>query len=83
MKQAVEAAGLDWEEAQQGSSVAMTGRPSSRTNQDEMVEGLGLWGVPCYRLSGPDGEPDISVWGQDRLWLIAAEIARRCGSSAG
>ncbi|MEO0962797.1 MAG: hypothetical protein AAFY01_10275 [Pseudomonadota bacterium] len=46
-------------------------------NQDEMVEGLGLWGVPSYRLSGPDGEPDVAVWGQDRLWLIAAEIKRR------
>jgi len=44
---------------------------------DEMVEGLGLWGVPSFRLSGPDGEPDLAVWGQDRLWLVAAEIRRR------
>ncbi len=51
--------------------------------QDEMVEGMGLWGVPSYRLSGPDGEPDLEVWGQDRLWLVAAEIRRRAqGSSA-
>jgi 2-hydroxychromene-2-carboxylate isomerase len=76
MRQAVEAAGLDWAEAQQviGSDdwKAMVER-----NQDEMVDGLGLWGVPIYRLSGPKGEPDLAVWGQDRLWLVAAEIRRR------
>jgi 2-hydroxychromene-2-carboxylate isomerase len=46
-------------------------------NQDEMVDGLGLWGVPSFRLSGPDGQPELAVWGQDRLWFIAAEIKRR------
>lgn len=78
MKQAVEAAGLDWDEASRhlGSDQwkAIVGK-----HQDEMVEGLGLWGVPSYLLSGPDGEPDLAVWGQDRLWLIAAEIRCRAG----
>lgn len=79
MQWAVEAAGLDWEEAQQhlGSE---DWKPMVEQNQGEMVEGLGLWGVPSYRLSGPDGEPDLAVWGQDRLWLIAAEIRRRAKS---
>ncbi len=76
MRRAVEAAGLDWAEAQKviGSEdwKAMVER-----NQDDMVDGLGLWGVPSYRLSGPEGEPDLAVWGQDRLWLVAAEIRRR------
>ena len=31
----------------------------------------------AVKLSGPDGEPDLEVWGQDRLWLVAAEIRRR------
>ncbi|WP_109354523.1 DsbA family protein [Sphingorhabdus sp. EL138] len=76
MKRAVEAAGLDWQEAQQylGSE---DWKPMVERHQDEMVKGLGLWGVPSYRLSGTDGEPDLAVWGQDRLWLIAAEIRRR------
>ncbi|MGB1550502.1 MAG: hypothetical protein ACPHDV_03580, partial [Parvibaculales bacterium] len=52
-------------------------------SQHEMVEGMGLWGVPSYRLSGPDGEPDLEVWGQDRLWLVAAEIKRRAAALAG
>jgi len=76
MQKAVEAAGLDWAEAQKviGSDEwkAMVER-----NQDEMVDGLGLWGVPSFRLSGSDGQPDLAVWGQDRLWLVAAEIKRR------
>jgi 2-hydroxychromene-2-carboxylate isomerase len=42
-----------------------------------MTEELGLWGVPSFRLRGAGGEPDLCVWGQDRLWLIAAEIRRR------
>ena len=41
-----------------------------------MVEGMGLWGVSSYRLCGPEGEPGLD-WGQDRLWLVAAEICRR------
>lgn len=76
MRRAVEAAGLDWAEAAKaiGSDdwKAMVER-----SQDEMVDGLGLWGVPSFRLPGPDGEPDLAVWGQDRLWLVAAEIPRR------
>jgi 2-hydroxychromene-2-carboxylate isomerase len=76
MKQAVEAAGLDWQEAQQHLG-REDWKPMVEQHQTEMAEGLGLWGVPSYRLSGPNGEPDLAVWGQDRLWLIAAEIRRR------
>ncbi|MGB1615420.1 MAG: DsbA family protein [Pseudomonadales bacterium] len=76
LRLAVEAAGLDWTEALKhiGSD---DWKSMVEGYQDEMVEGMGLWGVPSYRLSGPDGEPDLEVWGQDRLWLVAAEIRRR------
>jgi 2-hydroxychromene-2-carboxylate isomerase len=72
----VQEAGLDWNEAQKrlGSD---EWKEIVERNQDEMVEEMGLWGVPSYRLTGPDGEPDLEVWGQDRLWLVAAEIRRR------
>lgn len=81
MKQAVEAAGLDWGEALK---VIDTDdwKPMVERNQDEMVDGLGLWGVPSLKVSGPDGEPDVAVWGQDRLWLVAAELARRAALGA-
>ncbi|MEL6183569.1 MAG: DsbA family protein, partial [Myxococcota bacterium] len=73
---AVEAAGLEWTEAQKVID-SEDWKPMVERNQTEMVEGLGLWGVPCFRVSGPDGEPEVSVWGQDRLWVVAAEIKRR------
>jgi 2-hydroxychromene-2-carboxylate isomerase len=76
MRQAVEAAGLDWSEAHKviGSE---DWKAMVEQHQDEMVDGLGLWGVPSFRLSGPGREEDLAVWGQDRLWLVAAEIRRR------
>ena len=74
----VEAAGLDWQAAQKHLD-RDDWKPLVEQYQTEMVEGMGLWGVPSYRLTGSDGEPDLAVWGQDRLWLIAAEIRRRAG----
>ena len=82
LRLAVERAGLDWAEAE-----TWLGRNDWKDmvalSQHEMVEGMGLWGVPSYRLSGPDGEDDLEVWGQDRLWLIAAEITRRAAALSG
>jgi len=76
LRRAVEAAGLDWTEAEKviGSD---DWKPMVERNQNEMVDGLGLWGVPSFRLSGPGNEPDLAVWGQERLWLVATEIRRR------
>ena len=78
LRKGVEAAGLDWKDARK-----ILGDSEWKTMvegfQDEMIEGMELWGVPSFRLSGPDGELDLAVWGQDRLWLIAAEICRRTG----
>ena len=81
MQRAVEEAGLDWSEACKQMDSAEW-KEVVEQNQDEMVEGMGLWGVPCYRLCGPAGEPDLEVWGQDRLWLVAAEIRRRVALAA-
>ncbi len=76
MRRAVEAAGLNWAEAQK--VIGSEGwKVMVERNQDEMVDGLGLWGVPSFRLAGPEGQPDLAVWGQDRLWLVAAEIRLR------
>jgi 2-hydroxychromene-2-carboxylate isomerase len=36
----------------------------------------GLWGVPSFRVSG-GGAPPFACWGQDRLWRVETEIARR------
>ena len=76
IKRAVEEVGLDWSEALKHLG-GEDWKPFIEKHQDEMVEGMGLRGVPSYRLCGPEGEPDLEVWGQDRLWLVAAEIRRR------
>ena len=52
-------------------------RDELEENRQTLYNELGLWGVPSYRLRGPGEEPDLCVWGQDRLWLVAAEIRRR------
>jgi len=43
----------------------------------ETLYALGLWGVPSFRLRGPEGSRDFSIWGQDRIFLLSREIARR------
>ena len=79
IKRAVEEVGLDWTEALKHLG-GEDWKPFIEKHQDEMVEGMGLWGVPSYRLCGPEGEPDLEVWGQDPHWLVAAHIRRRAGS---
>lgn len=34
---------------------------------------LGLWGVPSFRLTGPDGS--WSTWGQDRMWILDGRLS--------
>lgn len=75
LRKVVEAAGLDWQEAQ-----LHLGEPG----WEEIVEEnrlamyqAGLWGVPSFRLLNEQGEQLLALWGQDRLWLFAREIQRQ------
>lgn len=43
-------------------------RAEAEANRDEML-GLGLWGVPSFRV---DRRP--AHWGQDRMWLIEEDL---------
>jgi 2-hydroxychromene-2-carboxylate isomerase len=80
LRRVTEAAGLSFEEARP--SLENEGwREELENNRRTMYEELGLWGVPSYRLRGPEDEPNLCVWGQDRLWLVAAEIRRRLAST--
>ncbi len=76
LRHVVEAAGLSWEAARPHLDSPEC-REELERNRVLLYEELGLWGVPSYRLRGPAGESDLCVWGQDRLWLVAAEIRRR------
>ncbi len=75
LRKVVERAGLNWREAK-----------AHLDNEDwhdrleqnrRAMFAAGCWGVPSYILKGPAGEEDFAVWGNDRLWLIKEEIARR------
>ena len=80
LRKVVESAGLPWREAE--GVVGNDGwRDELERNRRAMYDEMGLWGVPSFRLQGPPGEPDFSTWGQDRLWLVAAEIRRRIAQS--
>jgi 2-hydroxychromene-2-carboxylate isomerase len=76
LRRVVEAAGLRWADALPFLDDPAFGA-ELEANRLVLYDELGLWGVPSFRLIGPDGERDLCVWGQDRLWLVAAEIRRR------
>ena len=57
-------------------STRKAGATSSRRNREQLL-GLGLWGVPSFRILGRAGEPDYCTWGQDRLWRVEAELRAR------
>jgi 2-hydroxychromene-2-carboxylate isomerase len=80
LRHIVEETGLSFEEAR-AELEKEDWREELERNRETMHDELGLWGVPSYRLRGPEGEPDLCVWGQDRLWLVAAEIRRRLAPS--
>ncbi|MBA3069953.1 MAG: 2-hydroxychromene-2-carboxylate isomerase [Hyphomonas sp.] len=69
MRQIVEAAGLDWEQARQ-QLLTDDWRAEAEANRAEMMA-LGVWGVPSFRVG------DVITWGQDRLWLIEDELRKQ------
>jgi 2-hydroxychromene-2-carboxylate isomerase len=79
LQQVVERAGLSWEQAREHLD-SEGWRPEIEANREAMLA-AGLWGVPSFRLRGPEGVPDLCTWGQDRLWLVEEEIRRRLGRS--
>ena len=69
LRKVVEAAGLDWSEAQAHRSDE-SWQAILEDNRQAMYAS-GLWGVPSFRLLAPSGDPLLETWGQDRLWLVA------------
>jgi 2-hydroxychromene-2-carboxylate isomerase len=45
-------------------------------NLNAMLD-CGLWGVPSFRVSGGNDATAFACWGQDRIWRVENEIARR------
>jgi 2-hydroxychromene-2-carboxylate isomerase len=45
-------------------------------NLKDMYAG-NCWGVPSFKVTNEDGSDPFYAWGQDRIWLIKEEIAKR------
>jgi 2-hydroxychromene-2-carboxylate isomerase len=75
MQRVVESIGLSWPEASQ--HLGKDGwQAELETNVNDMLAD-GLWGVPSFKVSGGNVDAAYSTWGQDRLWRVETEIARR------
>jgi len=48
----------------------------------ECMLNAGLWGVPSFRVTGGADPTPFQCWGQDRIWRVEAEIARRAQGDA-
>ena len=75
LRQVAERAGLEWNQLQRHASDGAS-HALLEENLSTMLD-LGLWGVPSFRVSGGNTPGAFACWGQDRLWRIEDEIARR------
>ena len=62
LRRIAERAGMPWQQAREALHDGAW-RERAEANRLEMF-GLGLWGVPSFRVGG------TAVWGQDRLWAV-------------
>ena len=75
MQVVVERAGLDWSVAK--TLIGQLGWEASIEENRRAMYELGLWGVPSYRLLDETCDTVLALWGQDRLWTMAAAIQRQ------
>jgi 2-hydroxychromene-2-carboxylate isomerase len=75
LRQVVRNAGIDWDELQ-AARQGTDWQALLETNLQAMLE-AGLWGVPSFRVSGGTDSSPFACWGQDRIWRVENEIARR------
>lgn len=75
LKEIVERAGLDWNEA-----LTHLGNDDWRLefegNRVDLITS-GLWGAPTFKIIGGEDKEDFVTWGQDRLWLVEEEVKKR------
>jgi 2-hydroxychromene-2-carboxylate isomerase len=75
LRKIVERAGLSWDAARSALKDDAW-RAVAEANRVEMF-GLGLWGVPSFRVA------DTAVWGQDRLWAVQEALLRADAPAGG
>jgi 2-hydroxychromene-2-carboxylate isomerase len=79
LRKVVEKAGLDWQQAKP--LIGQSGWEELLEENRQIMYKAGLWGVPSFRLLDKDGQQQLAIWGQDRLWLVAREIQRLLSSA--
>lgn len=77
LAQVVERIGVPWSNCRDALGSTDYEAPLESNVQD--LKKAGLWGVPSFRVSGGVLEGEFCCWGQDRLWRVETEIARRAG----
>ncbi|MGI9324328.1 MAG: DsbA family protein [Pseudomonadales bacterium] len=75
LRQVVQNAGLDWQELIEASH--SEDWQAILANNLQTLTQENLWGVPSFRVSGGKMDEPYACWGQDRIWRVANEIARR------
>ncbi|MCU0670809.1 MAG: DsbA family protein [Myxococcota bacterium] len=75
LRRVAERAGLDWSRAR--AHLDRDGWQAELEHNRETLFGLGLWGVPSFRVPASGAEPELATWGQDRLWLVERALRRR------
>lgn len=79
LRRIVEGVGLSWDEAVE--YLDGDGWQGELEENREQLFALGLWGVPSFRIVGEAGQPDFCTWGQDRIWLLEQQIAKRTNAT--
>ena len=75
LQQVVSNSGTDW--------ISMTNAAEGENWRGLLDENLAalfegnLWGVPSFRVTGGSIDTPYACWGQDRIWRVEDEIARR------
>ena len=77
LRQVAAKAGLDWDGLQAASRDA-DWTALLDDNLNAMLD-AGLWGVPSFRVTGGADAQAYACWGQDRIWRVENEIAKRAG----
>ena len=75
LQQVAHNAGIDWQ-----AMIDAAAQTDWQTLLDENLKALthaNLWGVPSFRVSGGDNPEPFACWGQDRIWRVEEEIAKR------
>ena len=72
LKNIVEKIGLNWQEAKTKLDNNEWHQIIEKNRQ--VLYSQGKWGVPTMILKNQNEETVLSVWGQDRIWLIEEEI---------